>query len=137
MNTFSALFAIVADATLKVTVLLLLAWAAARLLKNRSSSSRHMVRTFALAAALLLPLLSSLLPEWHVNGVPQLMSATAPKTVMEPVAAPITFSERKSASSQLMATRRAERMRERVVEIPRPRPDAVSPVPRTDGKPAA
>jgi beta-lactamase regulating signal transducer with metallopeptidase domain len=65
MNTFASLFAMILDATLKATVLLVLAWVAGLALKNRSAALRHTVRACALCAILLLPVLASLLPAWH------------------------------------------------------------------------
>ena len=92
MNTLSSLFAIVADSALKAAVLLGLAWVAGQACKNRSSASRHLLRACALCAALLLPLLSFLVPVWRVQGVPQFAAEqqqeTSPQS-MPSAAAPI------------------------------------------------
>src|SRR5437763_4771177 len=65
------------EMALKATVLLGLAWIAGLLLKNRSAALRHTMRTCALTAVLLLPVLSYLMPAWRWQGLPRfLMSAT-------------------------------------------------------------
>ena len=63
--------AIILDTVVKSTLLLAIAWAAALVLKKRSAATQHMVRTFALAALLLLPISVMLLPTWHIKGLPE------------------------------------------------------------------
>src|SRR5258708_39865518 len=63
--------AIILDKVVKSTLLLAIAWGAALILKKRSAATQHMVRTFALAALLLLPFSVMLLPAWHIKGLPQ------------------------------------------------------------------
>ena len=63
--------AIILDTVVKSTLLLAIAWATALALKKRSAATQHMVRTFALAALLLLPLSVMLLPAWHIKGLPE------------------------------------------------------------------
>ena len=63
--------AIILDTVVKSTLLLAIAWGAALVLKKRSAATQHMVRTFALAALLLLPISVMLLPAWHIKGLPQ------------------------------------------------------------------
>src|SRR5215472_19336944 len=87
----SSLFALIIDSTLKATTLLGLAWCIGRALRNGSAAARHLVRTCALCAALLLPLLSSLLPGWHVQGIPQLVPAAPPKAIVQPQLAPMAL----------------------------------------------
>src|SRR5260370_9858699 len=53
------------NVSLKSTLVLAIAWAAAFALRGRSAAARHMVWTGAAAALLALPLLSISLPEWH------------------------------------------------------------------------
>src|SRR5262249_36889412 len=106
MNTFSSFFAIILDATLKTTILLTLAWFATRMLKNRSSAARHLVRTLALCAVLLLPLLSALLPAWHVKRIPELAPTTEPKTRTATEGATVAFPEQPKASPQARASTR-------------------------------
>ncbi|MBZ5531953.1 MAG: hypothetical protein LAO20_11030 [Acidobacteriia bacterium] len=77
MSTLVSISALILDTTVKATVLLALAWAAGWLLKQRSASARHMVRTIVLSALLLLPFSGHLLPAWHVKGIPDFMPATA------------------------------------------------------------
>lgn len=64
-------FEMILDTVVKATLLLTLAWGATLILKKRSAATQHMVRTFALAALLLLPFSGILLPAWHVKGIPQ------------------------------------------------------------------
>src|SRR5215813_14278738 len=115
MDTLGSLFAIILDSTVKVTVLLALAWAAGRALKNRSSASRHLVRTCALCAALLLPLLSSLLPGWHVQGIPQLVPAAPPKAIVRPQPAPMALPTQRRIHTEAATTKRAQQIREKRV----------------------
>ena len=63
--------AIILDTVVKSTLLLAIAWGAALILKKHSAATQHMVRTFALAALLLLPISVMLLPAWHIKGLPQ------------------------------------------------------------------
>ncbi|HEY2169096.1 MAG TPA: M56 family metallopeptidase, partial [Candidatus Angelobacter sp.] len=63
--------AIILDTLVKSTLLLAIASAAALVLKKRSAATQHMVRTFALAALLLLPISVMLVPTWHIKGLPQ------------------------------------------------------------------
>jgi beta-lactamase regulating signal transducer with metallopeptidase domain len=74
MNHLTAIFL---DAIVKTSFLLALFWIAALPLSRRSAATRHLLRSFGLGAALLLPALSWLVPAWHVPGVPGLMSASA------------------------------------------------------------
>src|SRR6185437_10791587 len=60
--------AIILDTVVKSTLLLAIASVAALALKRRSAATQHMVRTFALAALLLLPILVMLTPAWHIKG---------------------------------------------------------------------
>src|SRR5690242_1922947 len=80
MHINAPISAIILDTMLKATVLLALAWSAALILKKRSAATQHMVRTFALAALLLLPFSVMLLPAWHVKGVPGFARNTATST---------------------------------------------------------
>src|SRR5215471_10353450 len=109
----SSLFALIIDSTLKATALLALAWCIGRALRNRSSASRHLVRTCALCAALLLPLLSSLLPAWHVKGIPEVRPVATPKTTAEPVLAPAAFPEQKKTHVAVIATTKPQHTSEK------------------------
>ncbi len=71
MHTSIPSFAIILDTVVKSTLLLAIAWGATLILKRRSAATQHMVRTFALAALLLLPFSVMLLPAWHIKGLPQ------------------------------------------------------------------
>ncbi len=65
------------DATLKSTLLLALAGAAALAARRASAAARHMIFSAALFGTLLLPALSLLLPEWRVPWIPQWLAAQA------------------------------------------------------------
>src|SRR5882724_12477377 len=71
MHTPISSSVIILDTLVKSTLLLAIAWGAALILKRRSAATQHMVRTFALAALLLLPFSVMLLPVWHIKGLPQ------------------------------------------------------------------
>jgi len=64
------LFAGLADAAVKGTLILLAALAATRLMRRRSAAARHLVWMVALASMLALPLATRLLPAWRVVPVP-------------------------------------------------------------------
>ncbi|MBV9110544.1 MAG: M56 family metallopeptidase, partial [Gemmatimonadetes bacterium] len=66
----AAVFAALADAALKGTVILLAALAATRLMRRRSAASRHLVWVVALASMLALPLVTRALPAWRVVPIP-------------------------------------------------------------------
>src|SRR5215472_12608147 len=70
MPTATPISAMILDTVLKATVLLALASGAAFVLKKRSASTRHMVRSITLAALLLLPFSVMMLPEMPVKGLP-------------------------------------------------------------------
>src|SRR5215510_4357413 len=64
--------AILADALVKSTVILLLAALVTLLLRRAPASLRHLVWTLACGGVLALPLASALLPNWRVAGWPRL-----------------------------------------------------------------
>ena len=76
--------AIILDTLVKSTLLLAIAWGAALILKKRSAATQHMVRTFALAALLLLPISVMVLPAWHIKGLPQYPSEPSSSTSQTP-----------------------------------------------------
>ena len=78
MPASASLVAIILDTAVKSTLLLALAWGVALVLKKRSAATQHMVRTFTLTALLLLPFSAILLPAWHVKGIPEFSSPSAP-----------------------------------------------------------
>src|SRR5215467_5027398 len=117
MNTVSEFFAIMVDTALKTTVLMILAWGAGRLLKNRSSASRHLIRTCALCAALLLAPLSSLLPAWKVQGVPQLRPDTSSVST-EKLEAPVVSSSQGPKKIEFSPNTKPRRVREKMAAGP-------------------
>jgi beta-lactamase regulating signal transducer with metallopeptidase domain len=66
----AAAFAVLVDAALRGSLILLAALAATRLMKRRTAAARHLVWVVALASMLALPLLSRVLPAWRVVPVP-------------------------------------------------------------------
>src|SRR5437016_11394277 len=66
------MIAILADAFVKSTIILLLAGGVTLLLRRSAASLRHLVWTLACGAVLVLPLASALLPNWRVAGWPRL-----------------------------------------------------------------
>ena len=63
-------FAALADAAVKGTVILLAALVATRLMRRRSAAARHLVWMVALASVVALPLATRVLPAWRVVPVP-------------------------------------------------------------------
>lgn len=82
----SDLLAAVADAGIRGTLVLAVAFAAAAGMRRSSASARHLVWLAALTAMLLLPLARTVVPEWRVLPVPA-ASAVLP-TVPNPRPAP-------------------------------------------------
>src|SRR5579884_2723066 len=99
--------AIILDTICKSTILLALARGAAFTLKKCSAATQHMVRVFTLAALLLLPFSSMLLPAWHVKGIPQFFKtqSQAPRntTLQQDIAttapAPVKHEEQSSSGT--------------------------------------
>src|SRR5438445_7275003 len=89
MHTSTPALAIILDTVVKSTVLLAFAWGAALALKKSSAATQYLVRTFVLAALLLLPFSVMFLPAWHVKGVPQFFNPRP--TVRQIAARPITM----------------------------------------------
>jgi len=82
----AAAFAVLVDAALRGSLILLAALAATRLMKRRTAAARHLVWVVALASMLALPLLSRVLPAWRVVPVPAPLRPVA-SFVAAPVAA--------------------------------------------------
>ena len=66
------MIAILADAFVKATVVLLVAAAGTLVLRRSSAAMRHLVWTLACAGVLVLPVASALLPNWRVPAWPRL-----------------------------------------------------------------
>ena len=91
---------LVVDVILKVTVVLVVAALAARLLSRRSAAARHQIWAVAMVASLLMPLLTMVSPQWTVavlpaspalietNSVPYSDSAVVGATHASPSTAP-------------------------------------------------
>lgn len=77
MNTLAAISSILIATAAKATLVFVLAWGAALLLRKLSAATRHMLLVFAIVAALLLPF-SALLPQWRVSGIPDFTEHLAP-----------------------------------------------------------
>jgi HEAT repeat protein/beta-lactamase regulating signal transducer with metallopeptidase domain len=70
----------VVDALVKSTAVLACAWAIAFALRGASAAARHLVWSLALASLLALPLLSAIVPAWHlpITSAPSVAVAPAP-----------------------------------------------------------
>jgi len=79
MNFFTspAILPLLAGAALKSTVLLALAALLMLALRKSSAAVRHLTWSVALLGAILLPVLSSLLPAWRTSALPDWMPAEA------------------------------------------------------------
>ena len=78
---------ILLDAALKSALVLVLAWLAVTLMRQTSAAARHLVWFLAVAALLLLPILSWALPGWHV--LPGWMEIKPHATEIPPQAAQV------------------------------------------------
>ena len=76
----------VLDILLKVTVVLALAPLAARALSRGSAAARHHIWAVALAASLLMPVLSAVAPQWTIAVLPA--SPAAVEAISAPASAP-------------------------------------------------
>jgi beta-lactamase regulating signal transducer with metallopeptidase domain/peptidoglycan hydrolase CwlO-like protein len=64
------------DVTVKTTLLLALVFAANKLLKRTGARTRHVLWSAALLGILLVPVLSLVVPAWHVASIPTLWEPT-------------------------------------------------------------
>ena len=74
---------LLADAGLQGLALLILTALAARLMRRKSAAARHLIWALAMAALLLMPLVSMGIPQWHLPLLPQddpFVPLTAPET---------------------------------------------------------
>ena len=62
---------------IRVTILLVFAWCAARFLRNRPAAERHLLWTATLGTAFVLPLLALVIPAWR-PGVAARIAAALP-----------------------------------------------------------
>lgn len=115
MNHLTAIFL---DAIVKTSFLLALFWIAVLPLSRRSAATRHLLRSFGLGAALLLPALSWFVPAWHVPGVPGLRNAVTTNSRME---SPTTEASLPSASSLPRSTKSASMANHSVASSKTPR----------------
>jgi hypothetical protein len=113
-------FAIILDTVVKSTMLLALAWGATLLLKKRSAATQHMVRTFALAALLLLPFSVMLVPAWHINGIPQYPSSRS--STQQTAAQQATFTTSPAIPRELKAVPLKRGTTSTATALVRPRP---------------
>ena len=118
MNTLAAISSILVATAAKATMVFLLAWCAALLLRRLSAATRHMLLVFAVAAALLLPF-SAFLPQWHVRGVPDLLPQSAPAAAA-PATVPTSPAAEAESGSAPQSPNIAARLQARRVEPARP-----------------
>jgi len=107
MTLLNAFSAIVLDTALKATVLLLVAWGGVLILKNRSAALRHAVLAFAVAALLLLPFSSVVLPAWHVRGIPTFVSPETTSTAAVQSHPAATYASARTPVAPVLTTNRA------------------------------
>src|SRR4051794_27373609 len=121
----AAVFAVLVDAALRGSVILLAALAATRLMKGRSAAARHLVWVVALLSMLSLPILARVLPEWRVVPVPAPLRPMA-GFVAAPaaVAPPVVSAQRESPSESVVASPAAA-----AAETSPPATRAASPAP--------
>ena len=99
--------ALLADAAIKGLVVLGAAAAITAALRRSSAALRHLVWTLAVAALVLMPVLSAALPAWRVPVLPEsapaevrtLAGAPAPFAVRPPVYSPGANGRRRRAAS--------------------------------------
>ncbi len=84
-------FAAIAALTLRVTVVLALAWVGAQIAFRRSAATRHAVWATAFVAALALPMAGRVLPVWSV-------------AVLPPEAAPVAIPQEANEPASELAT---------------------------------
>ncbi len=77
------LAAVLVDAAIKGTSVLLLAWLVTVLLRHTSAAVRHFVWCLAFVGMAALPILSAMLPEWPVPGLKQVIAAIS-SSLVEP-----------------------------------------------------
>lgn len=86
----ASIFAVLADAAAKGTVILLVALGATHLMRRRSAAARHLVWVVALASMLALPLVTRVLPAWRVVPVPAPLRPATSFAAAPPPASPLT-----------------------------------------------
>ncbi|UCC74053.1 MAG: M56 family metallopeptidase [Gemmatimonadota bacterium] len=107
--------AIVLDAAVKGTVVLILAGAVSLAFRWAPASFRHLVWSLALGAVLLLPALTPLLPRWSVRGLPS-FSAERPEVVES---GPVSVARESRSVAATVAPLPRERGAERAAPIAR------------------
>ena len=76
-----SVFSVVLEATLKGTIVLVVAWGLARVLRQASASIRHLIWTAGLAGVLIMPLLTVVTPRLEVS-LPKIATAEPPRVVV-------------------------------------------------------
>ncbi|HET8713157.1 MAG TPA: M56 family metallopeptidase [Gemmatimonadales bacterium] len=115
------MIAILADAFVKATIVLLLAAGVALLLRRSSAAMRHHVWALACAGVLVLPLATALLPNWRVNVWPKIdvpVAFNVKQIAGEPLDRQPTAIRRADVQPLAPATTRTETPRTTVTAIP-------------------
>jgi beta-lactamase regulating signal transducer with metallopeptidase domain len=115
------MIAILADAFVKATVVLLLAAGVALLLRRSSAAMRHHVWALACAGVLVLPLATALLPNWRVDVWPRLdvpVAFDVKQIAGETLDHPPTAVRRVDVQPVAAATTRAAAPRTTITTIP-------------------
>lgn len=90
---------LVVDIILKVTVVLGVAPLAARLLSRRSAAARHQIWAVAMGAALMMPLLTTVAPQWTVAVLPAPATASVVLDLASPTVTPAPAAKAAAADS--------------------------------------
>ncbi len=81
-------FGLLADASAKAAVVLAAAAVVTLVARRASAAWRHLVWTLAICAALIIPLLSGMLPSWRMRPVSRLLARTSPPPARQAGALP-------------------------------------------------
>jgi beta-lactamase regulating signal transducer with metallopeptidase domain len=103
MSTLTSLSSVLVYTAIKATMLLALGAAAGLLLRKRSASTRHMVRTVVLGALLLLPFSGILVPAWRLTFIPEIMPAST-QAGKHPIPARASAAHRELVSAKIVAS---------------------------------
>ncbi|HYJ78100.1 MAG TPA: M56 family metallopeptidase [Longimicrobiaceae bacterium] len=123
----SAVAALLLDAGLKATFILLAALGATRLMRRWPAASRHLVWAVALAAVLALPVLGRVMPEWKALPIPAfLRQAPAPQPLASEPSRPSEAGSGPAAEAPAVS-----RVESSAASAAAPRAPASGPVPAT------
>src|SRR5262245_9978737 len=92
--TLSGGIELLLDWSIKSAVVMLVAWAAAAMLRRASAAARHWVWSAAVISVMALPVLSLVLPRWQLGLLPSLTQTEAePEPVQVAMQAPVQVTD--------------------------------------------